>query len=132
MAKFNSRHATLLNEIRMTGVFMAKEKDKKEIVVPPPPKSVTPREKRAERAAQKALEKERFGVLQISHKVGTYFSASMLVAGALLLCIPTYVIVTGYIDWIVISPEMPFLGLTVWVLAGMINIVGGLLLMGSE
>lgn len=111
---------------------MAKKKDKKEIVVPPPPKSVTPREKRAERAAEKALEKERFGVLQISHKVGTYFSASMLVAGALLLCILTYVMATGYIDWIVISSEMPFLGLTVWVLAGMINIVGGLLLMGSE
>jgi len=111
---------------------MAKKKNKKEIVVHAPSKPVTHPEKKAEKAAEKALEEERFGVLQISHKVGVYFSASTLVSGVLLLCLFTYVTVTGYVDWIIISPEITFLGLVVWIFVSMANIVGGLLLMGSE
>jgi len=73
---------------------MAKKKNKKEIVVHAPSKPVTHPEKKAEKAAEKALEEERFGVLQISHKVGVYFSASTLVSGVLLLCLFTYVTIT--------------------------------------
>jgi hypothetical protein len=111
---------------------MAKKKNEKEIVVHGPSKPVTHPEKKVERAAEKTLEEERFGVLQISHKVGTYFSVSILVSGVLLLCLFTYVIVTGYVDWIIIPPEMTFLGFVVWIFVGVVNIVGGLLLMGSE
>ena len=108
------------------------KKKKKEIVVHAPSRHVTRPEKKAERVAEKALEEERFGVLQISHKVGTYFSASILVSGILLLCLFTYVTITGYIDWITISPEITFYGLVVWIFVSIINIISGLLLMGSE
>lgn len=111
---------------------MPKKKTEKEIVVSGPPKLVTPPEKRSRRYKEKALEDERFGVLKISQQTGACFSASMLAVGSLLLCISAYVIVTGYGDWIVISSEMPFWGLIVWVFTGITNVVGGLLLMGSE
>jgi hypothetical protein len=111
---------------------MAKKKREKEIVVRGPSKPVTHPEKKAERKAEKALEEERFGVLQVSHKVGMYFSASMLVSGVLLLCLFTYVMVTGHPDWIIISPEMTFTALVVWIFVGIVNILGGLLLVGSE
>jgi|GEM_PF-1518844 hypothetical protein len=111
---------------------MAMTKKGKEITVKAPPKPVTPEEKKAEKAVEKALEEERFGVLQVSRKVGMYFSASMLVAGALLLCLCAYVIFTGYVEWIVVSPEITFLGFLVWIFVGIVNIVGGFLLVGSE
>lgn len=110
---------------------MTKEKEK-ETVVRAPSKPVTPPEKKAERATEKALEEERFGVIRISSKVGTYFSISVLEAGVLLLCLFAYVTVTGQADWMIIAPEMPFLGLVVWIFAGIVNIIGGLLLIGSE
>jgi hypothetical protein len=111
---------------------MAKKKNEKEIVVRAPSKPVTHPEKKTEKAAEKSLEEERFGVFRVSHKVGRYFSLSILVSGVLLLCLFTYVTVTGYIDWIIISPEITFWGLVIWVFVGMVNVVGGLLLMGSE
>lgn len=111
---------------------MTKKKNEKEIVVRAPSKPVAHPEKKAEKAAEKALEEERFGVFRISHKVGRYFSLSILVSGVLLLCLSTYVTVTDYLDWIVTSPEITFWGIVVWVFVGMVNVVGGLLLMGSE
>lgn len=111
---------------------MAKKRKEKEIMVRAPSKPVTHPEKKAEKASKKAVEEERFGVLQISHKVGKYFSASMLVVGALLLCLFAYVTTTGYADWIVISPEITFSGLIVWIFVGIANVIGGLLLVGSK
>lgn len=111
---------------------MAKKKNEKEIVVHGPSTPVTRPEEKAEKDAEKAVEEERFGVLQISHRIGTYFSSSMLVAGIILLCILAYATVTGYVDWIIIHPEMTLLGLVVWVFVGIVNTVGGLLLIGSE
>ncbi|MDI6847365.1 MAG: hypothetical protein QMD23_04465 [Candidatus Bathyarchaeia archaeon] len=111
---------------------MTKKKEKKEIIVRAPPKTVTPPEKKAEKAVEKALEEERFGVLEISRKVGTCFSASVLAAGFLLLCLFAYVTITGQVDWMTTSPEMTFLGFVLWIFVGIINIIGGFLLMGSE
>lgn len=111
---------------------MAEDKKKEEIVVKAPPKSVTSAEKKAEKAIEKALEEERFGVLQISHKMGVFFSASLLSTGLLFLFVSLYVTITRQIGWIVISSETPLLGLALWVLVGIVNMVGGLLLMGSE
>ena len=111
---------------------MTKKKNEKEIVVRAPSKPVTHPEKKAEKAAEKALEEERFGVLRISHKVGKYFSLSILVSGVLLLCLFACVKVTGYVGWIIISHEITFWGIVVWIFVGIVNVVGGLLLMGSE
>jgi len=107
-------------------------KKKKEIVVRAPPRPVTQPEKKAEKTREKALEEERFGVLQISHEISTYFSASLLASGVLLLCLFTYVTVTDHADWIIISPSMTFLGIVVWVWVSIISFLGGLLLIGSE
>lgn len=111
---------------------MTEKEEKEEIRVRAPSKSVTPPEKRTEKAAEKALEEERFGVLAVSRRVGKYFGASILVAGALLLCVFTYLTLTDHADWMMISPEITFLGFAVWILVSVINILGGFLLMGSE
>ena len=107
-------------------------KKKKEVVVRAPSKPVTPPEKETEKAAEKALEEERFGVLEISRKIGTFFGVSVLIAGVLLLCLFTYVAITGHMDWMATSAETSFLGVIVWIFVGVVNIVSGLLLMGSE
>lgn len=111
---------------------MADEKKKKEIVVRAPPKPVAPPEKKAEKAAEKALEEERFGTLKVSRKVGIGFSASMLTAGALFLFIFAYSTFTGQTDRFITSPETSLPNLVLWVFVSITNIVGGLLLMGSE
>lgn len=111
---------------------MAKKKKGNEITVRAPPKPVIPPEKKAEKVTEKALEEERFGVLEISRKAGTYFSASVLAAGFTQLGLFAYITVTGQIDWMTTSPEATFLGFALWIFVGMINIVGGFLLMGSE
>lgn len=108
------------------------KKEKKETMVQAPPKPATPPEKKAEKATEKALEEEKFGVLEISRKIGKYFSASVLVVGVMLLCLFAYVTVTGQVDWMTISPETTFLGCVVWIFVGIITIIGGFLLMGSE
>ncbi len=111
---------------------MNEKEEKKEITVKAPPKPVTPPEKKVEKVVEKALEEERFGVLQVSRRFGICFSASMLVSGVLLLCLFAYVTLTGYVDWIIISPEIAFPGLLVWIFVSIVNIVGGFLLVGSE
>ena len=107
-------------------------KKKKEVVVRAPSKPVTPPEKKAEKAAEKALEEERFGVLEISRRVGTFFGISVLTAGVLLLCLFAYVTITGHMDWMATSAETSFLGVIVWTFVGVVNVVGGLLLMGAD
>lgn len=107
-------------------------KKKEEVVVRAPSKPVTPPEKKIEKAAEKALEEERFGVLEISRRIGAFFGVSVLIAGVLLLCLFAYVTITGHMDWMAISTETAFLGLVVWIFVGMVNVVGGLLLMGSD
>lgn len=111
---------------------MEREEEEEEITVKAPLKPVTPPEKKAEKVAEKALEEERFGVLQVSRKVGVYFSVSMLVVGVLLLSLFVYVTLTSHVDWIIISPEISFLGLLIWIFVSIANIVGGFLLVGSE
>jgi hypothetical protein len=110
---------------------MVKEKKKREITVRAPPKPVTPSEKAVEKAAEKALEEERFGVLEISRRLGTYFSASVLAAGVLLLCLSAYVMLAGRVDWMITSLETTFLGFITLIFVGIINVIGGFLLMGS-
>ena len=105
---------------------------KEEIVVPGPSKPVTHPEKEAQKKAEKALEEERFNVLQVSRKIGTSFSASLLVAGTLLSILLLYAFLTGQIDRIILSSEYALPSLAVWVFVGITNVLGGFLLMGSR
>jgi len=110
---------------------MKEEEKEKEIIVQGPSKSVTHPELKVEKDTEKAFEEERFGLLKISHEAGTRFGASMIVSGSFFLCLFTYATLTGHVDWLIISPETTFLGLLVWAFAGTVNVIGGLLLLGS-
>jgi len=111
---------------------MTEDKDKEEIVVKAPSNPVVSPEKKAEKAIEKALEEERFGTLQISKKFGSYFGASAVAAGVVLLCIFAFVVITGQVSWISLSSEAAVFSIILWVFVGIVNIVSGFLLMGSE
>src|SRR3972149_1225810 len=112
--------------------LMTEDKEKEEIIVKAPSKPVVSPEKKAEKAIEKALEEEKFGTLEISKKFGSYFGASAIFAGVLLLCLFAYVSITGQVGWITLSPEATAFSLVLWVFIGIVNIIGGFLLMGSE
>ena len=111
---------------------MPKDKEKKEIVVEAPSKQVISPKKEVEKNIEKALEEERFEVLHFSRKVGSYFGASVVVIGILLLSFFVYSIIGGQIDWLVPSIQESFLGVALWILIGSANVIGGLLLIGTE
>ena len=111
---------------------MTEDKEKEEIIVKAPSKPVVSPEKKAEKAIEKALEEERFGTLRISNRFGSYFGASVIFAGVLLLCLFAYIGITGQVGWIILSSEATAFSLFLWVFVGLVNIISGLLLMGSE
>jgi hypothetical protein len=111
---------------------MKNQKEDEEIVVQAPPRPVVHPEKKVEKDLKKALEEERFGVFQVSRRVGELFSVSVLISGVLLLCLFAYIIISGQTYWIMISSEMTLLGRVIWVFVALVNIIGGLLLMGSK
>jgi hypothetical protein len=111
---------------------MTEDKEKEEIIVKAPSKPVVSPEKKAEKVIEKALEEERFGVLQISNRVGSYVGASVIFAGVLLLCLFAYVSITGQVELIILSSEAAVFSLVLWVFVGLVNIISGFLLMGSE
>ena len=110
---------------------MTEDKEKEEIIVKAPSKPIVSPEKKAEKAIEKSLEEERFGTLQISNRFGSYFGASAIIAGVLLLCLFAYIGITGQVGWI-LSSEATAFSLFLWVFVGLVNIISGLLLMGSE
>jgi hypothetical protein len=111
---------------------MATDEEKEEITVKAPSKPVVAQEKKAEKAVQKALEEERFGTLQVSRRIGVYFGALTVVVGVLLLALLAYSGITGQIGGIVLSPRSAVFGFALWVFVGLVNIISGFLLMGSE
>jgi hypothetical protein len=113
-------------------LLMTEDKDKEEIVVKAPSKSVVSPEVKAEKAIEKALEEERFGTLQISRKFGSYFGISAMVAGVVLLCIFAFVAITGQAGLIGMLSETSAFSIILWVFVGIVNIVSGFILMGSD
>jgi hypothetical protein len=112
--------------------LVTEEREKEEIIVKAPSKPVVSPEKKDEKAIEKALEEERFGTLQISKKFGLYFGASAIVAGVVLLCIFAFVAITGQAGWISMSSEAAVFSIILWIFVGIVNIVSGFLLMGSD
>jgi hypothetical protein len=111
---------------------MTADEEKEEITVKAPSKPVVSPEKKAEKAVEKSLEEERFEILQISKKVGSYFGASVVFVGVLLLCLFAYVSITGQAWVILLSSEATAFSLVLWIFVGIVNIISGFLLMGSE
>lgn len=106
--------------------------DGKEIVVKAPSKSVTPKEKKVERTAERALEEERYNVLQISGRVGKYFGALSILVGTLLFAALFYSMLFGQTGLIFFSSNSELWVIGLWILVGLVNVVIGFLLIGSE
>ena len=110
---------------------MSKDEESKEVVVKAPSKSVISEEVKAEKAAVKALEEERFNVISISKRVGQYFGLSSIIVGAILLSVLSYAgISQSTASLFYASVSAPVLGL--FVAAGLISILVGFLLIASE
>jgi hypothetical protein len=112
--------------------LLAENEEKKEIIVKAPSKPVVAPQKKAEKAAEKALEEERYSVLQIPNRVGKYIGVSSACVGAALLILLAYASLTAQSNWALLSStsSLPIVGL--WIVVGLISIVAGFLLMGSE
>ncbi|MCW4009079.1 MAG: hypothetical protein NWF05_00455 [Candidatus Bathyarchaeota archaeon] len=111
---------------------MADDEDKKaEITVKAPSKSVVAPEKKAERAAERALEEERYNVLQVPKKVGKYLGFASVLLGAALFILLAYGSLTGQsLMFLSASSAWSIVGL--WIVVGSVSVVTGFLLIGSE
>lgn len=111
---------------------MTEDEERKEIIVKAPSKSVVAPEKKAEKATEKALEEERYNVFQIPNKVGKYVGLSSIAAGVSLFVLLAYTSLIGQNNLMLLSPSssLPIVGL--WVIVGLISVIVGFLLMGSE
>jgi hypothetical protein len=111
---------------------VTENKEKKEIIVKAPSKPVVSPEKKAERAIEKSLEEERFDLLQVSSEFGAYFGVAVIAVGVLLLCLFAFVSVSGQAGLLVLSSESTIFSMFLWLFVGLLNIIGGFLLIGSE
>jgi hypothetical protein len=114
------------------GILLTADDEKKELIVKAPSKPVIAPERKAEKAAEKALEEERYSVLQIPKKVGKYIGISSVSVGVSLLVLLAYAGLTGQSNWIFLSSasSLPIVGL--WIVVGIVSVVVGFLLMGSD
>ena len=112
--------------------ILTEDDEKKEIIVKAPSKSIIAPEKKSEKVTEKALEEERYNVLQISTKVGRYVGLSSTAAGALLISLLIYAHLADQDNLILLSVDssLPIVGL--WIAVGLISVIVGFLLMGSE
>jgi uncharacterized protein YjeT (DUF2065 family) len=113
-------------------ILLRADDEKKEIVVKAPSKPVVAPEKKAEKAAEKALEEERYGVLQIPNKVGKYIGILSISVGVFLLTLLAYAGLANKSDWIFLSSASYFPIVDIWIVVGLVSVVAGLVLVGSE
>jgi hypothetical protein len=111
---------------------LTSDDEKKEITVKAPSKPVIPPEKKAEKVAEKALEEERYNVLQIPKKVSKYMGIFSVSLGVSLFVLLAYAGLTCQRNWIFLSSAslLPTVGL--WIVVGLVSVVVGFLLMESE
>jgi hypothetical protein len=114
------------------GILLTADDEKKELIVKAPSKPVIAPERKAEKAAEKALEEERYNVLQIPRKVGKYIGISSVCVGVSLFVLLAYAGLTGQNNWIFLSSasSLPIVGL--WIIVGIVSVVVGFILMGSD
>ncbi len=116
----------------LTGAsFLSKDKENKEVFVKAPSKSVIAEEVKAEKAAVKALEEERFNVISIGKRVGQYFGLSSMIVGAILLLTLGYFAINQSTA-ILFSAGVSVSVLGLFVVAGLMSILAGFLLIASE
>jgi hypothetical protein len=108
------------------------EKEEEEITVKAPSKQVIAPQKKLEKATEKALEEERYNVLQISKKMGKYIGFSSVCAGAILLILLAYASLTAQSNWLTLSSVLSYAIIGLWMVTGLISVIVGFVLIGSE
>jgi hypothetical protein len=111
---------------------VTEDKEKEEIIVKAPSKPVVSPEKKAERTLEKSLEEERFDLLEVSNEFGAYFGVAVVAVGILLLSLFASVSVSGQAGLLVLSSESTMFSMFLWLFVGLLNIIGGFLLIGNE
>ena len=111
---------------------MAPEEKEKEVTVSAPLKPDTSTEKQTQKSTEKALEEERFDVLQFPKKISKYLGMASLVLGVLLLVLFAYTGISGQTNAILLSTEGGSLSFGVWTFVGLFNIIIGFLFLGRE
>jgi hypothetical protein len=111
---------------------LTSEEKSKEITVKAPSKPVVSPEKQAEKTAEKALEEERFEVLQFPKKISRYVGMVATVTGVWLFSLFVYMSATGQTNGILLSSGSNLLCLATWGFVGLLNILVGFLFLGRE
>jgi uncharacterized integral membrane protein len=119
-------------EIVSGGKLLADNENKEEITVEAPSAPVVAPQKKAEKATEKALEEERYNVLQIPNKVGKYIGISSICVGATLLVLLAIASSTSQNNFAFLSFSSPLPIVGLWIVVGLISVIVGFLLMGSE
>ena len=108
-----------------------KKKKKREIRIFAPFRPTVRPEEATIKAQRKALEEERFRVLELSRRIGRKFSPLPVIVGASLLITSIYLVITNTF-LMADSPEIKAFFIALSIFLGVINVVAGLLLMGSD
>jgi uncharacterized integral membrane protein len=108
------------------------DEEKEEIVVKAPSKPVISPEKKAAKAAERALEEERYGVLEVPKRTGKYFGVLSIGVGLVLLVLLAATSFSGQSGMIFLSTGSSVPVLILWIVVGLVSIIVGFLLMGSE
>ena len=105
--------------------------EKHEIRVSAPSRPSLRPEEAIIKTQQKALEEERFRVLELSRRIGKKFAPMPIIVGASLLIISVYLIVTNAVLTFLMvgSPEIKTFFIVLSIFWGVVNVVTGLLLM---
>ena len=111
---------------------MTGSKEKEEIIVKAPSKPVVSAEKKAERTLEKSLEEERFDLLEVLNEFGAYFGVAVVAVGIVLLCLFAFVSASGQTGLLVLSSESSMFSMFLWLFVGLLNIIGGFLLIGNK
>lgn len=112
--------------------MLGSDEEKKEIVVEAPSQSAISSQKKAEKAAVKALEEERYNVIKIHRKLGKYFGVLSASTGGILLLVLAFTMLTDQSKLMFLTANMPVSIVGIWVATGLVSVVVGFLLMGSE
>lgn len=113
------------------GILLTEDDKKEEITVRAPSKSIIAPEKKVKKATEKALEEERYGILQVPKKTGTYIGVSSVFVGVTLFIVLVYMSLSGQVSGMFSSTAALWV-LGLWIAVGLISVVAGFFLMGSE
>ena len=114
------------------GILLSNDDEKKEIVVKAPSQSVISSQKKVEKATIKELEEERYNVITIHRKLDKYFGILSACLGGILLLVLAFTILTDQSNLMFLTVNMPISIVGIWVAIGLVSVVAGFLLIGSE